>query len=105
MIEGKNTILVGGKTYAEVESRTRGVMSSITSWFSCNKLSLNVGKTSYLYFGPRSASSLHPISNSSISISPAEEVKFLGVTIDAGAAMENPHFKPQAQIGICNICN
>ncbi|KAI5720944.1 hypothetical protein M8J77_013646 [Diaphorina citri] len=78
------TILVGGKTYAEVESRTRGVMSSITSWFSCNKLSLNVGKTSYLYFGPRSASSLHPISNSSISISPAEEVKFLGVTIDAG---------------------
>ncbi|KAI5730873.1 hypothetical protein M8J77_001248 [Diaphorina citri] len=78
------TILVGGKTYAEVESRTRGVMSSITSWFSCNKLSLNVGKTSYLYFGPRSASSLHPISNSSISISPAEEVKFLGVMIDAG---------------------
>lgn len=82
------TILIGGRSFAEAENRTRLVMTYLTQWFSTNGLSLNSTKTSYLSFGPRQPS-LSDISFSSMSISPTDEVKFLGVTIDAKLAWKS----------------
>ncbi|KAI5731226.1 hypothetical protein M8J77_006605 [Diaphorina citri] len=81
------TILVGGRGVGDVTGRVGRVMSAVTSWLVSNGLTLNVAKTS---FAPLDRS-IQNISYSSQSISSAEEVKFLGIVIDAWTALEIPH--------------
>uniref|UniRef100_A0A8D8WTK6 Reverse transcriptase n=1 Tax=Cacopsylla melanoneura TaxID=428564 RepID=A0A8D8WTK6_9HEMI len=57
-------------------------MSKIQSWFQTNKLCLNEGKTSYMYFNSSPSTPLPPLIIHGLSISPSTEVKFLGLVVD-----------------------
>lgn len=72
------------------------VMRDVQLWFNHNKLHLNTSKTSYMYFGPGRvpSSDILPlrICGSSLTINPADEVKFLGLMLD-----ERMRWRPHLQ--------
>ncbi|KAL1447728.1 hypothetical protein WDU94_003580 [Cyamophila willieti] len=76
------TVLVSAQDKVNVFRRAAEVISKIHSWFQTNKLYLNEGKTSYLYFNSSSSSSLPPLLIPGLSIYPSTEVKFLGLIVD-----------------------
>ncbi|KAI5731551.1 hypothetical protein M8J77_012098 [Diaphorina citri] len=77
------TILVDGKSRQEVLSKLTTVLNDIQGWFTANRLTLNADKTTFVYFNPHNPDSLHPIPFNSSSVAPSQEVKFLGVILDA----------------------
>ncbi|KAI5721832.1 hypothetical protein M8J77_026248 [Diaphorina citri] len=77
------TILVDGKSRQEVLSKLTTVLHDIQGWFTANRLTLNADKTTFVYFNPHNPDSLHPIPFNSSSVAPSQEVKFLGVILDA----------------------
>ncbi|KAL1448626.1 hypothetical protein WDU94_003700 [Cyamophila willieti] len=82
LFAGDTTILVGGDNYIQVCARVASVLSNVQRWFGVNQLTLNESKTSYLYFNSKPSTILSPIRGPGFSISPASEVKFLGLTLD-----------------------
>ncbi|KAL1457569.1 hypothetical protein WDU94_007782 [Cyamophila willieti] len=66
-------------------SRSAEVVSNIQRWFKANKLCLNQGKTSYIYFNssPQQSASLPSIQTPVLTILPTPEVKFLGLVVDS----------------------
>lgn len=61
------TILVEGGTRDEVISKLTDVLSQIQEWFSVNELTMNAGKTTYMYFNNPS-STLDPTISNSLSV-------------------------------------
>ena len=60
-------------------------LTKLSSWFKCNKLSLNVNKTNYIYF--KNMNSKNTLDSNifidGIPLIGKDETKFLGVTIDS----------------------
>ena len=58
-------------------------LAKVQTWFECNKLSLNIGKTNYMYFKSSNAPSVNlNIEINGISLARKYSTKFLGVTIN-----------------------
>lgn len=57
-------------------------LEKVIVWFNANKLSLNVEKTFFLFFGNNNNEIYVQIHLSGISIKRVKEIKFLGVIID-----------------------
>ena len=57
-------------------------LKTISDWFKANKLTLNLEKTEYMFFGtnPIKAKPILEIDN--ITLQPVESVKFLGLWLD-----------------------
>ena len=72
-------------------------LTKLSSWFKCNKLSLNVNKTNYIYF--KNMNSKNTLDSNifidGIPLIGKDETKFLGVTIDSNLTW-NSHIR--------NIC-
>ena len=58
-------------------------MESLVTWLRCNRLSLNISKTSYMIFGPFSQTSDLGLSVNGVTIERVTNFKFLGVMIDS----------------------
>ena len=59
-------------------------LRKVSSWFKCNKLSLNIDKTCFIHFkNPQSQSNCKNIFIDDIPIVQKESTKFLGVTLDS----------------------
>ena len=67
-------------------------LEKVKTWLNCNRLSLNVSKTAYHLYTKRSFDISPDIRIDDISISRADNVKFLGVIVD-----EQLSFKPQIE--------
>ena len=71
-------------------------LTNISNWFICNRLCLNISKTSYqLYNKKLNDITPHPIKINNVEIKREKVVKFLGVLVD-----ENLSFKEQIDL-IC----
>ena len=82
-VDDTNLLITGNDT-AEVCAKLNDDLKTISEWLYCNKLSLNVSKTHYMVFSPRSRniSNLDArIYNTAIEL--VYDAKFLGVQIDA----------------------
>ena len=77
-------LFITGNDTAEMCAKLNDDLKGISEWLCCNKLSLNVSKTHYMVFSPRSKT----ISNLDVRINNTAiervyDTKFLGVQIDA----------------------
>ena len=77
-------LFITSNATAEMCAKLNDDLKRISEWLCCNKLSLNVSKTHYMVFSPRSRN----ISNldvriNSTAIERVYDTKFLGVQIDA----------------------
>ena len=80
------TVLASHKNRDSLIHILNSELTKISSWFKCNKLSLNIGKTNFMHF-QTTHTNINPQSNYDIKIDglPLEKkdyTKFLGVTID-----------------------
>ena len=57
-------------------------LTHITDWFRANKLSLNVSKTNFMLFSPKTPHHSNKITIDNQNISQVHTTKFLGITID-----------------------
>ena len=77
-------VLFSHRNLAHVIDTFNCELKKISSWFKCNKLSLNIGKTNFMHF--KSAHQDTDLSNSimidNLPLEQKENVKFLGITID-----------------------
>ncbi|KAI5746640.1 hypothetical protein M8J77_005838 [Diaphorina citri] len=78
------SILIGGKDRGDVVGKARDTLSTVASWFSNNKLTLNGDKTSFMYFKSQSIEAQSRISTPTLTIHPVNELKFLGLYLDVG---------------------
>ncbi|KAL1448040.1 hypothetical protein WDU94_013976 [Cyamophila willieti] len=76
------TILLSGANRSEVFQKLSAVLSDIQGWFTANGLILNASKTTYLYFNPYQSQPLSSVTSSNLTVSPSQEIKFLGVVLD-----------------------
>ena len=62
-------------------------LSKVSSWFMCNKLSLNIAKTNFMLFNPSNLQNIRhnnfDIHIEGLPITEKKATKFLGVTIDS----------------------
>ena len=100
-------IFYSHKNFNTLISNINSEISKVSQWFMCNKLSLNIAKTNFIRFKPRSTETV--VSNYNISINglPLTEMKstkFLGVTIDSCLSwndhIHNVHTSISRGIGI-----
>ena len=80
-------------------------LAKLSDWFKANKLSLNVMKTNYIFFGNRKhkVDGIAPVIKiDSIAITEAQSVKFLGVIIDSGLSWKThvDHIKANVSKGV-----
>ena len=73
-------------------------LQSIVTWLRCNRLSLNISKTSYMAFGPSSHNTDLGLSINGIMIDQVTQFKFLGIVIDS-----NLNFKHQIDVVLAKI--
>ena len=57
-------------------------LSKVNVWFMVNRLSLNIKKTNYMYFGRKNVNPNFTIKINNVSIDQVESTKFLGIYID-----------------------
>ena len=74
------TAFVRGKNLIELQRVINLNLEYIDTWLMCNRLTLNIQKSSYMIFG-RNSESLN-ISIRNISLNSVETIKFLGVIFD-----------------------
>ena len=79
-------IFVKGRSLAELFEKVNRGMAELSKWFSCNKLTLNLKKTEYVYFGGQGGKTIQTedIKIGGESIKRVEGVRFLGVWVDEG---------------------
>ena len=77
-------ILLSHKNLTELINVINCELSKVSSWFKCNKLSLNISKTNVMHFHTsRTNENLpHNINIDSLPLEQKDHVKFLGITID-----------------------
>ena len=94
MFADDTNILFSHKNLPELIATLNSELSNISSWFKCNKLSLNINKTNYMHF---QTAHLNPefqynVKIDDLSLEQKDSTKFLGVTIDKNLSW-NQHFK------------
>ena len=77
-------ILLSHRNLDELISIMNLELKNVSSWFKCNKLSLNISKTHFIHFQTthRNDNFAQDISIDNVPIDKKEYVKFLGITID-----------------------
>jgi len=83
------TVFHSGSDINDVIAEINSELLCVRDWLHCNRLSLNVGKTSYMVFTDRKVQdNITDLCIADISVQRVSEAKFLGVVID-----ENLNFK------------
>jgi len=77
------TISYSGDNIDEVATQMNVELMKIVTWLQANRLSLNVGKTSYMLFTDRVVNSMPRIKVAANDICNVSRAKFLGITIDS----------------------
>ena len=77
-------ILLSHKNLRELVNVMNSELENVSSWFKCNKLSLNISKTHIMHFqtNRRNVDFPQNITIDNIPLDKKEYVKFLGITID-----------------------
>ena len=80
-------IFVAGKSYNEAVEKANSILSCVSNYTRANKLHINLEKTCFMHFQPKSTIPMTDTDNSILTLSGNEveevsETKFLGVTID-----------------------
>ena len=75
-----------GKDPVELYGRVNRGLGELNRWFRCNRLTLNLKKTEYVYFSGPGGGAVSPevLEIGGEQIRRAREVKFLGVWVDEG---------------------
>ena len=79
-------IFAEGRDPAELFRRVNGGLAELDRWFRCNKLTLNLAKTEYVYFTGPGAGGVPPgaLLLGGGEVRNVSGVRFLGVWVDAG---------------------
>ena len=77
-------ILISHRNLTELISIINRELSKVSSWFKCNKLSLNINKTNFMHFHTTRTNEtfLYNINIDNLPLEQKKHVKFLGITID-----------------------
>ena len=83
MFADDTNILFSHKNLPELIATLNSELSNISSWFKCNKLSLNISKTNYMHF---QTAHLNPefqynVKSDDLSLEQKDSTNYLGVTI------------------------
>ena len=74
-----------GKDPEELVNKVNAGLVELSRWFRCNRLTLNLKKTEYIFFGgPRSRAQLSSVKIGGEDIKKVEGAKFLGIWVDEG---------------------
>ena len=71
---------IRGQNFSELEYVINQELCKISTWLKCNRLTLNIQKSSYMVFGNYNVSL--DISINSIKLNSVQNIKFLGVIFD-----------------------
>ena len=90
-----------GSNPAELFQKVNRDLCKLSKWFRCNKLTLNLKKTEYIYFGGPGGQCI-PLEGLTIggqSIERVEGVRFLGVWVDEGLRWKGQIERVRAKVG------
>ena len=94
-------IFVEGRNHLELFRKANQGLEELSRWFRCNKLTLNLKKTEYVYFGGCGGRVVPKgglvIGNESISR--VEGAKFLGIWVDEGLKWSEQIEKVKSKVG------
>ena len=94
-------IFAEGKDPAELFGRVNGGLGELSRWFRCNRLTLNLKKTEYVYFGGPGGGGLPPggLEIGGEPIRRVEGARFLGVWVDEGLKWVGQIDKVRTKVG------
>jgi hypothetical protein len=90
------TVFLEGSNLSELFDVMNRELDKIDKWLSCNRLSINLSKTSYMIFSNRDKNVNKTLLVRDVNISETDVTKFLGILIDNRLSF-NYHIK--------NVCN
>jgi hypothetical protein len=94
-------IFAEGSNPAELFGRVNRGLGELSRWFRCNRLTLNLKKTEYVYFAGPGGHGVPPggISIGGEEIRRVEEARFLGVWVDGGLSWTGQIDRVKAKVG------
>ena len=101
MFADDTNIFVEGKNHLELFRKVNQGLEELSRWFRCNKLTLNLKKTEYVYFGG-CGGRIVPQGGLVIGNEPIKRVdgvKFLGIWIDEGLKWSGQIEKVKTKVG------
>ena len=101
-------IFYSHKNFDSLITTLNSELSKVSSWFICNKLSLNIAKTKFMLFKPSNFQNIRHnnfnIHIDGLPITEKKATKFLGVTIDSSLSwndhIRNIHISVSRGIGV-----
>ena len=106
MFADDSTISVRDKSEYNLFSRVNTVLSNFFSWTVCNRLSLNIEKTSYMITTNRLNVNIPPLEINGISLKFVKCTKFLGIGLDSDLKFKthitHVYSKISKSIGVLN---
>jgi len=91
------TVFCSGSDMGELSRNVNAELVKLYEWLKCNRLSLNIDKTTFMIFSDRKNVQPPNLSIADVNIRESEQSNFLGVTIDNQLSFK-PHVK-----SMCNI--
>ena len=94
-------IFCKGRNYQELFAKVNRGLQEINVWFQCNKLTLNLKKTEYVYFGGPGGRIIPPggLNINGEAVRRVEGARFLGVWVDEGLKWTGQIEKVRAKVG------
>ena len=95
-------IFAQGRDPAELFGRVNRGLGELSRWFRCNRLTLNLKKTEYVYFGAGPGGCYEPPGGLEIGgegIKRVEGARFLVVWVDAGLSWTGQIERVRAKVG------
>ena len=94
-------IFVEGRNHLELFKRVNHGLAGLSKWFCCNKLTLNLKKTEYVYFGGNGGRIVPQggISIGNETIRRVDGARFLGVWVDEALRWSGQIEKVKAKVG------
>ena len=81
-------LFLSGPHLNELFAKANDELKKVQDWFLCNRLCLNLHKTSYQLYTTKWTSSVPELKLNSMIIKRADSVKFLGLTVDEGLSFK-----------------
>ena len=75
-------IIVKGDSYEDIQSKINHLIPKLTSWFSCNRLSLNPAKSCFQLYSPFASQNSIDIVINNTQIKRCSSFKYLGIIFD-----------------------
>ena len=94
-------IFAEGRDHAELFGRVNEGLGELTRWFRCNRLTLNLKKTEYVYFGGPGGRGVPPggLVIGGETIRRVEGARFLGVWVDEGLSWTGQIERVRTKVG------